>query len=135
MIADKYADIARRMGKPTVVAARVPEQIPCRYVWFDSRSAVLSQAGVAVVVEMATHILAKKPAKVIITGHTDLVGDPADNEQLGRYRAMITRSWLSIHKVPLDIMHCVSEGSRCPMVATAQGVSESANRRVEVVLE
>lgn len=135
MLADEYADIARRMGKQSVVAPPAPPQMECRWIFFDSGCNLLTPAAHGIIQAMADHIIREKPALVKCVGHTDSVGSAPDNLLLGQQRALVVRSWLYLRQVPVNLIVCVSEGSRSPMVATAPGVSESANRRVEVVLE
>ena len=71
---------------------------------------------------------------VQITGHTDTVGDGAANDRLSLERAMQIRSALVKQGLPVDNARVTGRGERELRVPTANGVSERANRRVEVIL-
>lgn len=87
---------------------------------------------------MLPQILAQAQARdggeIIITGHTDRVGDAAQNDSLSRQRALALRQ-VFIHAGFADYrVRAVGRGERQPVVATADEVAEAANRRVEIVV-
>lgn len=132
MIADDYAEIARRLRQS---GKAVPPAPPCSIVYFDAKANTLTPAAHSIIQQIAEHIISVKPAAVRCIGHTDSVGDPTDNLVLGMHRALLVRSWLHLLGVPSSLITCISKGACQPRVQTASGVSESENRRVEVVLE
>lgn len=132
MIADDFTEIARRLGQSSKT---VPPALPYHIIYFDSNANTLTPAAHSIIESMATHIIRAKPAAVRCIGHTDAVGDLSSNHVLGMQRSLIVKSWLQLRGVPANLVTCTSEGSRKPRVQTAQGISESENRRVEVVLE
>lgn len=132
MIADNFADIARRLG---MVGKEPPPAPSCSIVYFDSKANTLTPAAHSIIQQIAEHIVRVKPAAVRCIGHTDAVGDPTDNQVLGMQRALIVRSWLHLRGVPSNLITCTSQGARQPRVPTAQGVGEGENRRVEVEME
>ncbi|MEW5683405.1 MAG: OmpA family protein [Pseudomonadota bacterium] len=71
---------------------------------------------------------------VIITGHTDTVGESDFNDKLSLERAAEVRAALVKDGLPVDSARLVGRGEREPRVPTADNVSEPANRRVEVIL-
>lgn len=77
--------------------------------------------------------LARRAApEITIIGHTDRVGSVTDNDQLALERAIAVRSWLIDQDVDPSFMDVAGRGEREPLVATADGVEEAQNRRVEV---
>lgn len=132
MIADDFADIARRLNR---VGKAPPPAPSCSIIYFEPKANTLTPAAHTIIQQMAEHIIRVKPVAVRCIGHTDAVGDPTDNQVLGMQRALIVRSWLHLRGVSANLVTCFSEGPRKPRVPTASGVSESENRRVEVVLE
>ncbi len=73
---------------------------------------------------------------VQIEGHTDRVGDAADNVRLSKLRADAARDMLVGLGLDTDIARTVGRGERAPLPghATADNIEDPANRRVEVVV-
>lgn len=71
---------------------------------------------------------------VQITGHSDTVGSVAANDKLSLERAIEVRAALVRQGLPVDNARVTGRGEREPKVRTGDGVSEAANRRVEVIL-
>ncbi|HWA62312.1 MAG TPA: OmpA family protein, partial [Caulobacteraceae bacterium] len=71
---------------------------------------------------------------VQITGHTDTTGDPAANDKLSLDRAIQVRAALAQEGLPVANARVTGRGSRELKVQTGPGVSEPANRRVEVIV-
>ncbi|MBV9994267.1 MAG: OmpA family protein [Caulobacteraceae bacterium] len=73
-------------------------------------------------------------SEVQITGHTDTTGDPASNDRLSLDRAVEVRSALVADGLPVGSAKVTGRGQRELKVKTGPGVSEPANRRVEVIV-
>ena len=71
---------------------------------------------------------------VQITGHTDTTGDPAANDALSLARASEVRAALVQQGLPVANARVTGRGQRELKVPTGPGVSEPANRRVEVIV-
>ena len=71
---------------------------------------------------------------VQITGHTDTTGDPASNDKLSLDRAIEIRAALVADGLPVANARVAGRGERELRVPTGPGVSEPANRRVEVII-
>jgi outer membrane protein OmpA-like peptidoglycan-associated protein len=71
---------------------------------------------------------------VQITGHTDTTGDPAANDKLSLDRATEIRAALTAQGLPVANARVTGRGARELRVQTGPGVSEPANRRVEVIV-
>ena len=77
--------------------------------------------------------IAKRPVPdVVVIGHTDKVGSDAVNDPLSRQRAEVVRTALLARGVAADKIMTIGRGKREPIVATADGVAEPRNRRVEI---
>ena len=77
--------------------------------------------------------IAKRPVPdVVVIGHTDKVGTDAVNDPLSRQRAEVVRAALAARGVAADKIATIGRGKREPIVATAEGVAEARNRRVEI---
>ncbi len=69
-----------------------------------------------------------------IQGHTDNVGDPAYNDNLGEKRAEAVRKFLSLRGIALNRMSTISYGEEAPAVANDTRDSRAQNRRVVVMV-
>ena len=77
--------------------------------------------------------IARRPApEIVIIGHTDSVGSVEYNDALSLRRAERVREELVKRGIPKARILVAGRGAREPEVATAAGVSESRNRRVEI---
>lgn len=72
--------------------------------------------------------------EVVVSGHTDAIGDPAFNDKLSLDRANRARDILVAAGIPRDQIQVVGRGAREPLVAARPGVPEPRNRRVEIKL-
>lgn len=79
--------------------------------------------------------VAKRPgAEVQITGHTDTVGKPEDNDALSLRRAEDIRQQLIRQGLNPAISRAVGRGSRELLVQTPPNTEEPKNRRVEITV-
>ncbi len=68
-----------------------------------------------------------------ITGHADKMGGDQYNMFLSKQRANSVRDYLVNLGLDNDIVKTKAKGEASPLVATADGIAEPQNRRVEVV--
>ena len=79
--------------------------------------------------------VARRPVPdVLVVGHTDAAGSDELNDALGMQRAQTVRTALIAVGIPAADIQAISRGKRAPAVPTADGVAESRNRRVEIVI-
>ena len=79
--------------------------------------------------------IARRPgADVEVTGHTDTVGDDADNDSLSLKRAEEVLALLVSAGLDRSLMTAVGRGERELRERTADAVSNATNRRVEVIV-
>ena len=72
--------------------------------------------------------------EVVVSGHTDAIGDAAFNDKLSLERANRVREILIAAGIPREQIQTVGRGAREPLVATRAGAAEPRNRRVEIKL-
>lgn len=82
---------------------------------------------------MATQ--AGSPARLIVTGNTDTVGNPRNNLVLSQRRADAVAKALVARGVPAKSIVTRAEGERGLAVQTGNQVANRMNRRVDIVLE
>lgn len=85
----------------------------------------------AYLANLARQIIASKE-KVSITGHTDFVGEPAENYNFGLRRAQGIRDILIKKGVPKTQIVCKSLGDRKPTATNDTPYGRYLNRRVEI---
>jgi outer membrane protein OmpA-like peptidoglycan-associated protein len=76
----------------------------------------------------------RRSTAISVTGHTDTTATPEFNYQLGLRRARNVASLLRADGVEEASLFVESHGESDPVVKTGRGVSESRNRRVEVIV-
>ena len=72
--------------------------------------------------------------EVEITGHTDRVGPLEYNDTLSLKRAEAIKKMLIERGLKSTFIRAVGRGEREPLVETEDGVRESDNRRVEILV-
>ena len=101
------------------------------YVFFDWGKGELSTDATAILDGVAAHYLAT-PELLLIDGHSDRSGPAGANLIASRKRANIARDYLAAHGIPVSAMRVRAYGEAAPIIATADGVREVQNRRVEI---
>ena len=82
-------------------------------------------------VQQAADYLRKNPSKLILAGHTDLVGTPEYNRNLGELRAQSVRAALVQMGIEAGRVQTVSYGEDYPADAAETESANAANRRAE----
>lgn len=101
---------------------------------FPSGEATLTPAARAAIARAANEARARGAVDLAIVGHTDRAGDDAANLALSQQRAAAVRDALSAAGVDVGGVPLAFHGENEPVVATADGVAEPRNRRVEIVV-
>jgi outer membrane protein OmpA-like peptidoglycan-associated protein len=77
--------------------------------------------------------LKRRPASdILVIGHTDRVGQQAENDRLSLMRAQRLKADLVGQGIPAGRIHAAGRGEREPLVPTDDGIDEPRNRRVEI---
>lgn len=127
---DDAASVARRFG--AVLAAQPPR--PASFtVYFATGSATELTPESQPAMEALKAELARRPApEITVIGHTDRVGNEEANDTLSAGRAQAVRDMLVASGTKAFSLDATGRGEREPLVATADGVAEPKNRRVEI---
>ncbi len=116
-----------------VVEEPVMVPLPGPYVvFFDFDSDVLTPDAISVLDEVVSDYGSATPSAVMIAGHTDRAGSNAYNQALSQRRSQAVVNYLTGNGVAAGAMSIDWFGEERPMVPTADGVPEQANRRVEI---
>lgn len=76
----------------------------------------------------------RKVAEVVVTGHTDTMGDGAYNDTLSLQRAKAVSKLFVAGGLTPDQVIAAGRGERELLVQTADNISEPRNRRVEITV-
>lgn len=144
--ANSRVDLAGRTARPRrVTAAEVDRQYgaliadlpppPVSYVLrFDIGQATPAADQETLLRQMFATIAARPGAEVQVVGHTDRLDGDDVNDRLSRRRAEDVRGYLIARGLSPDQVRATWRGEREPLVKTADGVANEANRRVEVIV-
>lgn len=119
---------------PAAAPAPLASQGRSFRVFFEFDKASLSREGERVVRDAADAYRRGGAARVEVTGYTDLSGTPQYDMGLSQRRAATVRAALVAQGVPMNAITERWRGKDDPLVATADGVREPQNRRVDIVL-
>ena len=103
-------------------------------IFFKSRQFSLPPETYSVIYDIIDAVKKRDAVDISIIGHSDTSGSEEYNRKLSRKRAQMIYDLLKIHGVDENIMSIEYHGESRPLKKTADGVSESANRRVEVTV-
>jgi outer membrane protein OmpA-like peptidoglycan-associated protein len=117
-------------GNPAVTAGPGPATLE---VLFKLNSAAISGPDAESLKAAAAQAANAKSLRVDIVGHTDSLGNAAANKALALRRARSVADILAQAGIPAEAMSIRALGDEKPAVADGPGVSEPANRRVEII--
>jgi len=103
-------------------------------LYFISDSDRLTEASRAAFEEVFAEVAKRKAAEVVVTGHTDRAAEPGYNDTLSLKRAKAVRKLFIARGLPKESVIAAGRGEREPLVASADGVREAKNRRVEITV-
>jgi outer membrane protein OmpA-like peptidoglycan-associated protein len=104
-------------------------------VFFDFDKSSLTPRAMDIVKEAANVAKAGQNTRVTCTGHTDTAGPANYNMALSLRRANTVKDALVREGVGPEVITVIGRGEEALLVATADGVREPQNRRVEIVIQ
>jgi outer membrane protein OmpA-like peptidoglycan-associated protein len=108
------------------------DEVPPTNIFFEWDKSDLSPESLAIIHLAAEAIKARGKGAVAVLGYSDASGTNAYNTALSQRRADAVKEALIREGVPPHTIFVRGVGKAHPRVATADGVSEAQNRRVEV---
>ena len=124
--------LAQDAAPPAPAAA--PAATRSFLVFFDWNRADLNERARQIVGEAAQQARAQRSTRIEVAGHADRSGTVQYNQVLSRRRAETVAAELVRLGVAREEITVTAFGESQPLVATADGVREPQNRRVEIVL-
>lgn len=98
---------------------------------FATGSAAVPASAMARLDQIA-ELLRNDPRALTIAGHTDNIGDPADNAELSRRRAEAVMRYLVSRGVPAAQLAAKGRGQDQPIADNATAEGRARNRRIEI---
>ncbi|WP_458096818.1 OmpA family protein [Roseomonas sp. WA12] len=115
-------------------AAAAPAPARTYLVFFDFDRADLTDRARQIIAEAAQAVNSTGTTRIEVAGHADRSGTPQYNQRLSQRRAEAVAAELTRQGVGRGQISVQAFGESRPLVATADGVREPQNRRVEIVL-
>ncbi|MBB1517618.1 OmpA family protein [Aquipseudomonas guryensis] len=103
------------------------------YINFDTGKADLKADGQASVREIVSMLSSAPELKIAIEGHTDNVGQPADNKALSERRAQSVMAAIVAAGIPAERLQAAGFGQERPVADNRSAEGRAKNRRVELV--
>ena len=136
LIGVRYAFDTAPPAEPPGPGASAPAPAAARtyLVFFDWDRADLTVRARQIVAEAAAASTRVQTTRIEVGGNADRSGTPAYNQGLSLRRAEAVAAELVRRGVPRSAIDIKAYGDTRPLVATAAGVREPQNRRVEIIL-
>lgn len=117
--------------------AKFYASMPHLYLYFDFDKAKLEADPETEVriAELKTWIENHPSSVITVTGHTDFIGTPDYNTNLGLRRAEIVKKYLEGKGIPSEKMITSSVGSEQPLEGSITSFGRAKNRRTEVTIK
>ncbi|WP_051335910.1 OmpA family protein [Aquimarina latercula] len=84
--------------------------------------------------ELKNYLTKYPDKKVLITGHTDNIGDTKSNQLFGLKRAQNVRDYLTSQGIPSDKFTAKSKGELSPIAPNDTQENRAKNRRIEIIV-
>lgn len=112
------------------------EAMPARpasfLLYFVTGTDELTQASKGELARMLQELKRRPSSDILVIGHTDRVGQQAENDRLSLQRAERLKADFVAQGIPAGRIQAAGRGEREPLVPTDDGVDEPRNRRVEI---
>lgn len=132
-LAEKTLSAGEVKGEFGQLLKALPDSVTSFTVKFVSGSATeLTPESQAVIQQLKAELERREAPEIRLVGHTDSVGNLLQNDQLSRKRAQTVADVLIGYGIAKEVIEATGRGEREPAVATADNVSEAANRRVDI---
>jgi outer membrane protein OmpA-like peptidoglycan-associated protein len=125
------ADVQKLFGE---ALAALPPPTPGFVLNFQFESDALTAEARTLVPQILKIVRQHPLASVVVTGHTDTMGTPRANFELGLKRATAVRNLLVAAGLDAARIEVASLGETDPLVRTKDETAEPRNRRVDIAV-
>lgn len=119
--------LAAHAQQPAAPAA--PDSI---VLYFDSGSAAIRPDDAALLDKASRLYRDGKPIVMIVSGGTDLTGNPEANLHLSQLRADTVVHGLVSRGIPVERFQVLAKGESAPAIPADKGAAEPRDRRVDI---
>ena len=119
---------------PMAPTAQAPAPARTFLIFFDFDRADLTDRARQIIADAAGNSGRVQTTRIEVSGHADRSGTPQYNQRLSERRAEAVAAELERRGITRGQISIQAFGESRPLVATADGVREPQNRRVEIVL-
>ena len=123
--------VERRYGE---LLAAAPPPVLRHTLHFNLGTAQLTDESLKKLQDVLEEAMQRPGGEIIITGHTDSLGDMRTNDALSLRRALAIREMFIERGFDPQRVDAAGRGEREPLYPTADGVSEPRNRRAEIIV-
>lgn len=116
---------------PTGAQAMLDQTLADRVVEFESGSAILTPAGIAILDQMAIAIAKLDRPRIDVIGHTDSTGNRATNIALSLARADAVKTYLVGTGIAAANLNALGAGPDRPLTSNDTPAGRARNRRIE----
>lgn len=100
-------------------------------VEFDTGKATIRPESFPRLDRVVEYMMHKKKSRIEISGHTDNVGNPANNQKLSEKRAQACRDYIVSKGIDASRVQAVGYGDKRPVATNDTAEGRQANRRIE----
>jgi outer membrane protein OmpA-like peptidoglycan-associated protein len=125
------ADVERLFGE---ALSALPPTARRFTLYFQFESDELTVESRGLMSEILSTVKQRFMPEVAVVGHTDTMGTPSANHELGLKRATTVRNLLVAAGLDSSLVDVVSHGEGEPIVRTPDETPEPRNRRVEIAV-
>jgi len=124
-------DVDRIFGDALSALPPAPQHFT---LFFQFETDELTEESRALVPQIQKAVAERPMPDIIVVGHTDTMGTPSANFELGLKRARTVRNLLSVSGLDPSTIEVTSLGETDLLVKTPDETSEPRNRRVEIAV-
>jgi OmpA-OmpF porin, OOP family len=122
----------------TRVFAPASEALPRRAstyrLYFSLATEDLTPESQKTLDQVLSEVATRTAGEIVVTGHTDRMGTPENNDALSQRRAEAVAELVIRRGADRSMVRAIGMGEREPLVETEDGVAEARNRRVEIIV-
>ena len=134
---------SRRRPRPTTTTL-APEETPAAEpepepgfvlegILFNTGHATIQEESFPRLDRLVEYMTHRRSARIRISGHTDSVGDPGENQALSEARAEAVRDYVVSHGIDASRIEAVGYGATQPVAPNDTEEGRQRNRRIEAV--
>jgi len=131
-VASHFAPAVKALPEFEPAVKALPERPTSYFLYFITGTDILTEASKRELGRMLEELRRRAAPDIVVTGHTDRVGNEDANDELSLARAERVRTDLVGQGIPAERISVAGRGERDPIVSTDDGADEPLNRRVEI---